>query len=223
MYRHRILFALLTTLVALSGATRREATWAQDRRPADSGGVTSKALETSVATPMLATNLRSTPCKAELDLAVAAFRQGDYDLALERVTQAMGHCPGDPSLHEFRGLVLFAKGDYAEASVVAHKAIAGGSGWTWATIYPFYSDVQTYTRHLRSLESFTKKHPDDGAARFLQAYHYKALGSNDAAVRELEMVIRLEYNDLTAVNLLRTMGRSATSPAPITRTTIGTY
>lgn len=144
-------------------------------------------------------------------------------MALDRVTQGLAVCPGDNALHQFRELIVFAKGDYAEASVLAHKAVGSGTGLTWATIYPVYPDVQTYTKHLRALESFTKKHPDDGAARFLQAYHYRALGSTDAAVRELEMVIRLEYNDITAVNLLRNMGRSATSPAPITRTAIGTY
>lgn len=193
------------------------------RRPGElESVVAAKPIQTpSAARP---TNLQVSPaCQADLEIAVSAFRLGEYESALDRVTQALARCPGDATLQQFRGLVLFAKGEYAEASVSAHKVVSSGTVWTWATVYPIYSDAPTYTKHLRALEAFTRKHPDDGPARFLQAYHYRLLGSADAAARELEMVIRLEYNDIIAVNMLRSMGRSATSPTPITPATTGTY
>lgn len=195
----------------------------QQRRPGElESVVASKPLQSQSAA--LPTNLRVSPaCQADLEIAVSAFRLGEYESALDRVTQALARCPGDATLQQLRGLILFAKGEYAEASASAHRVVSGGATWTWATVYPIYSDAPTYTKHLRALEAFTRKHPDDGAARFLQAYHYRMLGSADAAARELEMVIRLEYNDVIAVNMLRSMGRSATSPTPISPATTGTY
>lgn len=215
-------------MLLAGGVERTSSVSAQDklppqRRPGElESVVASKPLRTPSAA--LPTNLPVSPaCQADLEIAVSAFRLGEYESALDRVTQGLARCPGDSTLQQFRGLILFAKGEYAEASVSAHRVVSGGSTWTWATVYPIYADAAIYTKHLRALESFTRKHPDDGPARFLQAYHYRLLGSADAAARELEMVIRLEYNDVTAVNMLRSMGRSATSPTPITPATTGTY
>lgn len=149
--------------------------------------------------------LTGTPCRANTNAAVAAFKNGDHETALEQVNQGLVQCPGNMTLVQLRGLILFAREEYHEASVAVHKVMGAGSGWSWATVHGMYSDAATYTKHLRALEAHTKKHPDDGPARFLQAYHYMVIDAPKAAARELEMVIRLEINDPIAADLLKKM------------------
>lgn len=142
-------------------------------------------------------------CQQYLDAAVASMRQDDFDAALDAATKGLEGCPNDPNLNEFRALALFGKGNYHDASAALHTSMIAKPAWAWTTIGRLYPDVATYTKHLRSLESFTRKHPDDNAARFLQAYHYIAIGYPDAAVRELEMVVRLDGSDRVAAELLK--------------------
>lgn len=143
------------------------------------------------------------PCKANLDAAIVAFKAGEDTVALEQVNLGLTLCPGNATLVELRGLLLFARGDYREASVAIHRIMGAGPGWNWTTVNALYPNVETYTKHLRALEAHAKKHPDDGPARFLQAYHYLVIGAPKAAARELEMVIRLEINDPIAADLLK--------------------
>lgn len=154
-------------------------------------------------------------CKDCLDAAIAAFKQEDDTTALAFVTRGRNQCPTDAAMLEFQALVMFARGDYADASAAIHKVLATQQGWNWATMHGLYPGVELYTKHLRALEKFTKRHPDDAAARFLQAYHYMVGGYPDAAVRELHMVIRLEYNDVVASDLLRRLAHPLVLPAPV--------
>lgn len=171
----------------------------------------------SVASPNLAGPTmipESTTCQQSLEAAKTAFKLGDFDTALSRVNRGLEQCPGTRVLHEFRALVLFAKGDYRASSAAVHTVMATGSNWNWGTLVRLYPDVDAYTAQLRALEEFTRKHPDDGPARFLQAYHYMVVGYPDAAARELEMVIRLESNDAIAAELLKRLSRPATLGVP---------
>lgn len=154
-------------------------------------------------------------CQQHMDAAIAAFHQEDFDEALASVKRGLDQCPNDPSLHEFRGLVLFAKGSYQEASASVHLAIAVRPAWNWKKVGRLYSDIALYTKQLRALEAFTKKHPDDNAARFLQAYHYLVIGYPESAARELEMVIRLESSDRVAAELLKGLPKAQSiQPTP---------
>ncbi len=198
MNRHRLLLLetpLLCVVIACSQAC------GQGPRPAVPGAVALSQAPQQVGI----TNGMS--CKQSLEAAIAAFKLGDDESALAYATSGLTQCPTDPVLLEFRGLVQFARGDYRDASVSIHRVMATGPGWNWATVHDLYPSVDTYTRHLRALEAYTKKHPDDGAARFLQAYHYKVDGYPDAAVRELQMVVRLEAYDPVAVELLKKLSR----------------
>jgi thioredoxin-like negative regulator of GroEL len=147
-------------------------------------------------------------CRLALDEATAAFRQGDVEGALQAISSGLTQCPGNVSLIQFHSLVLFAKGNYQEASNDAHRVVAAGQSWKWSTICGVYPGIELYTKHLRALEAHARKHPDDGAARFLLAYHYKVGGHEAAAVRELEMVVRLEFNDPIAVEFLRRLPKA---------------
>ncbi len=137
-----------------------------------------------------------------LDNAVAAFRQNDYDAALDIVNQGITQYPTDSVLHEFRGLTLFAKGDYQQAASTVHSVLAVGPGWDWATVSNIYPDVSIYTQQLRALEAFTRSNPQDAGSRFLLGYQYMTNGYPDAAQRQFEQVVKLQPNDRVARDVL---------------------
>jgi predicted Zn-dependent protease len=156
-------------------------------------------------------------CEQALVQATASFKQGDYDSSVKILNQALTQCPDDPTLHELRSLVFFAKGDYETASNSSHIAMANGRRyWMWPEMIRLYPDVATYTKQLRTLEAFTKKHPADAGARFVQAYHYIVAGYPEAGARELELVVRLQGDDRLAVEVLKTVAKPA-SPQPVVR------
>jgi len=163
------------------------------------------------------------PADAMLNDAIAAFKQGDYDAALSIVNSAITKYPSDSVLHEFRALVLFAKGQYRDAAATLHSVLAVGPGWDWTTLSSLYPSITTYTDQLRALENFVRAHPQDGAARFVLAYHYMTAGHKDAAARQLEQVTQLVSNDRVATDLSRMLkppaaaAQSSDQPGPIPR------
>ncbi len=142
--------------------------------------------------------------------AVAAFRQNDYDRALDITNQGITQHPDDAVLHEFRSLVLFAKRDYQQSAGTIHSVLAVGPGWDWTTLIGLYASASLYTDQLRDLEAFTKANPQDAASRFLLAYHYMTCGHPDDAVRHLQVVVQLMPNDRVAADILKMIG----SPLP---------
>ena len=123
------------------------------------------------------------PADAALNAAVAAFKQNDYDAALDIINKGIAQYPTDSVMHEFRGLVLFAKGDYQQAAATIHSVLAIGPGWDWTTLASLYTNIVIYTDQLRALEAFVREHPQDGASRFLLGYHYMTAGHADAAAQ----------------------------------------
>ncbi len=140
---------------------------------------------------------------AALNDAVAAFKQNDYDAALDIINKGIAQYPTDSVMHEFRALVLFAKADYQQAAATIHSVLAIGPGWDWTTLASLYPNVLIYTHQLRVLEAFVGEHPQDGAARFLLAYHYTSDGHPDVAVRQLQQVVTLMPGDRVAADLLK--------------------
>jgi tetratricopeptide (TPR) repeat protein len=145
----------------------------------------------------------ATACEQALDSAITVFKQDDYNQALDIVNKAIVQCPDDAVMHEFRALVLFAKGDYQQAAATIHSVLAVGPGWNWSTLSSLYSSVPTYTNQLRALEAFTNANPQDSASRFLLGYHYMADGYPDSAERQFQNVVRLTPNDRVASDLLK--------------------
>lgn len=135
--------------------------------------------------------------------AVAAFKQGDYDAALDIVDKGIGTYPDDAVLHEFRALTLFAKRDYQQAAATIHSVLAVGPGWDWTTLSGMYPSIATYTAQARDLSAFVKEHPQDAGSRFLLAYHYMSSGHTAQAALPLREVVRLKPEDRVAADLLR--------------------
>ncbi|HEV3196806.1 MAG TPA: tetratricopeptide repeat protein [Bryobacteraceae bacterium] len=138
-----------------------------------------------------------------LNAAIGAFKQADYDAALDLINKGISQFPNDSVMHEFRGLVLFAKGDYQQAAATIHSVLAVGPGWDWTTLASLYSNIAIYTDQLRALESFVRNQPQDGASRFLVAYHYMTAGHTAAAAKQLQQVVALVPDDKVAADVLK--------------------
>jgi tetratricopeptide (TPR) repeat protein len=149
----------------------------------------------------------------QFDAARAAFKQGDYAKAQELTDKAIALVPSDATLHEFRALTLFAQKKYPEAAAGLYAVLAAGPGWNWDTMSSLYPNADTYTKQLRELEAYTRAHPKEAAAHFLEAYHYLVLGSKDAAVKQLKEVVQLEPKDQLAAALVQALTSGEAAPA----------
>jgi hypothetical protein len=74
--------------------------------------------------------------------------------------------------------------------------------------------VETYTKHLRALEAFQKADPKSAEASFVLAYHYLVLGHNEAAVRQLENVVKLLPASQLSAQLLASLHAEVSRPTP---------
>lgn len=148
-----------------------------------------EAREFLVRSPQMTAGLKA------LDAAREAFRNKDYDTALRRTDEALGHLPRDSDFHEFRALVLFARGEYQQAAATMYAVLSVSPGWDWTTLSSMYADPDELTRHLRQLETYRKQHPDEAGASFLLAYHYMTCRHAASAIRQLRNVLRLIPDD----------------------------
>ena len=146
------------------------------------------------------------------DRARDAFKAGDYAAALDLTDAALKDVPGDPLVHEFKALVLFARGEDARAAAELHAVLAVRPGMDWTTLIGLYPDVETYTGQLRALEDRCRQDPKAAAPRFVLAYHYLVAGHKDAAVAQLKALLALEPGDRVARRLLASL--TGTPPAP---------
>jgi tetratricopeptide (TPR) repeat protein len=143
------------------------------------------------------------PCQEwKFDSARAAFKRGDYAKAQEK---AIALLPSDATLHEFRALTSFAQQKYQDAAATLYAVLAAGPGWNWVTLKALYPNPDVYTKQLRALEAYTGDHPDAAYAHFQQAYQYLVLASKDAAVKQLEEVVKLQPEDKLSAALVKAL------------------
>jgi hypothetical protein len=149
--------------------------------------------------------LRSPEATAGLkafDAARDAFRAKDFDLALTRSEEALRWLPRDPALHEFRGLVQFARGEYRQSAATVYAVLSVSPGWDWTTLSGLYAGHDDYTTQLRALETYRKEHPDAPEAAFLSAYHYATCRHNESAIRQLRNFVKRFPDDELAPHLM---------------------
>lgn len=153
-----------------------------------------------------------------------AFKGGDYNKALNFVDSALTKLPNDTTLHEFRGLCLFALERYTESAATIYAVLAVGPGWDWTTLIGLYPSVDVYTEQLRKLEAAVKGDSKSAPPRFVLAYHYLTQGHVDAAVNMLKEVVALQPTDKVSTKLLKQLDApksaseataSAEAPAPV--------
>src|SRR5205823_14867933 len=113
-------------------------------------------------------------------------------------------------LHEFRAMTLFAQAKYQDMAADLFAVLTAGPGWDWPTMRDQYPDVDKYTAQLRALERYVGENPTAAYGHFDLAYEYLVTGSKDAAVRELQQVVRLQPDDKLSAALLQAL----TNPQP---------
>ncbi len=184
--------------------------------PVDYSAQTAAATATEVSQNPQSDEAAPTPNPPEeqLDPAIAAFKKGDYDQALDLVNHGIQKSPADSVSHEFRALVLFATKDYKQAAATVHSVLAIGPGWDWTTLSSLYPSNDVYAQQLRDLESYVLDHLREGAAHFLLAYHYLTCGHVDSAVTQLKAVARLVPKDKVAADLLKMLSSPQDGDAP---------
>jgi Tetratricopeptide repeat len=170
--------------------------------------------ETPTSPPPLTADEKATAAARWLDQGRKAFLVKEYEKAQQSADQAVRQSPGDTAAHEFRALVLFARGRYTDAAATIHSVLAVGPGWDWETMRGLYPETETYTVQLRALEAFSRANPQDAASRFLLAYHYLVLDARDAAIKTLQGVLSIQPKDELAAHLLQMLKQTPTSDRP---------
>lgn len=153
---------------------------------------------------------------ALLNSARDAFGKGDYNTAMTWVNQAIAKKPTLLMLHEFRGLILFATGQYRPAAAAIYAVLSVGPGWDWATLSGFYPDQNAYAVQLRALEQYCRENPRLPETRFLLAYHYMSCGHTEAATAEFKEAATLNPKDQLSAQLLAGLANSQSGVAPET-------
>jgi predicted Zn-dependent protease len=139
------------------------------------------------------------------DEARASFRGGDFRRALDLTDRAIEFLPSDPALHQFRALVLFAAGNYPDASATIHSVLAIAPGWDRQTIEQLYDAPNRYATDVNKLAAYVNSRTGDTAGQFLLAYHLLALGETAAAGKVLVHVQSKHPNDQVTLNLLQSI------------------
>ncbi len=144
--------------------------------------------------------------QTHVQAAQDAFKSGDYATAGKELELAIKDAPTDAALHEFRALVYFATADYSRAAGTLYAVLSAGPGWDWTTMSSLYPSVAVYTEQLRALEAYVKANPTSADVRFVLAYQYITATHKDAAIRQLQEVVRLQPKDQLSAQLLTSMG-----------------
>ncbi len=160
------------------------------------------------------------PAMSLFDAGRASFKDGSYAEALQKTNDALAKLPTDTTLHEFRGLCLFALGRYDESAATLYAVLAVGPGWDWTTLISLYPSVDVYSAQLGTLEEFTRAHSDSATARFVLVYHYLTEGFTDAAVQVLKQLVALKPSDSVAAKLLHQLDPPKNDPAKIASTAV---
>jgi hypothetical protein len=150
---------------------------------------------------------------SKFEQARAAFLEGNYQEALKLTDAAVALQPRDAVLHEFRALVLFALGRYAESAAAIHAVLDVGPGWDWTTLSSLYPSVDVYSKQLRALEDARNKAPKAADLRFLSGYHYLTCGHTDQALTMFRKAAELQPKDAVAAHLVATLSPRDAKPA----------
>lgn len=145
---------------------------------------------------------RSERAVRRFDDARELFRRGEYGRANDLIDEAIQLLPTDPTLHEMRSLILFARQRYPDAAATLYSVLAVSPGWDAATFARLYDDPKRYLEQVNDLEDYVRLHPGATDAQFLLAYHRMVKGDVAGTQKLLEVVRDAKPNDRVVQNLL---------------------
>lgn len=148
-----------------------------------------------------------------------AFKAERYNDAIHYWQHALLDDPQNAGLVMLLGQAYFATLSYDAAAGAVQQGMQMLPTEKWGLVVQNYAELysgnQAYSNQLRALEQSRTQKPDLPALRFLLAYHYAYLGYPQQAVRELDVVLKLNSHDKIA-SQLRDVMQSKLSPSTTT-------
>jgi tetratricopeptide (TPR) repeat protein len=123
------------------------------------------------------------------------LEQGQLDLALEDLNQAIESDPQNPEAYHFRGYVYDELGHYDLAINDFTRAIELGvdsPDWTYSYRGISYAQSGDLPRALNDLNEAIKINPDFADAYFFRGLIYSELGNSEQAISDLEKSLKLD-------------------------------
>jgi tetratricopeptide (TPR) repeat protein len=142
------------------------------------------------------------------------FKQGMYASAQADAERAIRLVPNDPTMHEFRALCQFARGQYQEAAATIYAVLSTGPGSDWNTIGALYPNPDVYSLQLRALEDTIRGGGNESWRHFLLAYQYMVLGERDAALGEFRVAASLNDRDQLSPRICELLERGGSVQVP---------
>jgi hypothetical protein len=180
----------------------------------------SAPVESTYAPPTVSANGAVIPAlgeAAEFQLqAERAFREHRYEDAARFSNHAIVEDGQNGKLYLFASQTMYALGDFRSAAAAIQQAAALLDRSEWGFVVENYKKFyrgDDYATQTAKLVEFVKEHPEASYAYFLLGYHYKFLGYDEAARRNLAKAVELESRDRLAAELLVMAGGEAPGTA----------
>jgi len=151
------------------------------------------------------------------DLAVDAFRGGNYEAALRYCQHAMVDNARNGDVMLLTAQCLMAMGDYARAADAVRMAVETLPPEQWGNVLTsyatYYPDMQQYTDQLRRLEAAARQSRDRPELPFLLGYNYGFLNYAQQAVTQFDRALDVQPQDSAALKLRNRFASQAGMPA----------
>jgi len=147
---------------------------------------------------------QETPADILFDKAVAAFENGDYATAIEKLATAKQLAPEDMVLPFAYCQALFASERYAEAAQALRQALSRVRPGKEGVFYPrgLYLDDEVLIKQIDHLTEIADKYSFDADLQLLLGYQLLGIGEVDKAVEPLQQASGDLKNSAAATTLL---------------------
>jgi hypothetical protein len=154
-----------------------------------------------------------TPADTCFEEAVKAFEADNYDVAIEKFTEAIELAPDDMILPFAYSQALFAKEQYSEAAKVLRETLANVTPEKEGVFYPrgLYSDDDVLFEQINILAEKAELYSFDADLQLLLGYQLLGIGKLDEAVEPLQHASRDMENAVAATTLLNILEKIRTT------------
>ena len=139
--------------------------------------------------------------------AVKAFEVDNYELAIEKFSEAMVLAPDDMILPFAYSQALFAHGQYHEAAEILRQSLAQVTPDKEGVFYPrgLYSDDNELFEQINLLVEKAELYNFDADLQLLLGYHLLGIGKLDEAAESLQYASLDMENAVAATTLLNVL------------------
>ncbi len=154
-----------------------------------------------------------TAADVQFDKAVKAFEAGDYEIAIEKFSEASEIATDDIILPFAHSQAFFANEQYTEAAEVLRAALAKVSPEKEGVFYPrgLYSDDDILFEQIERLKQKAETFSFDADLQLLLGYQLLGIGEIDKAVEPLQQASLDLENAASATILLELLAKIRTN------------